>query len=180
MDALTFDLTSMFTGADFPTEEFPIFVNERIAYEIAAVDAKIAADPDNESLEEKRAEILKEAEKFCFRIRITGVPKDQYIAVGEEIQERFPSEFNSFGRLKPNKDREEALESSLWALYITSITAPDGSVGEGITPEEATEMRRRLPSAATDKIASKISEMAALTRKGFEGLAQEIDFLSQR
>lgn len=180
MDALTFDLTSMFTGEDFPTDTFPVFVNERIAFELSRLEEKILQDPENEALEAERVRLLDEARGAMFEVTLQGVPRDQYLAVVEDIAERFPSELTGLGRLKPNRDRDEALESAVWSLYIKSIRDPHGAVGEGITEEEATLMRRNLPGPAVSDIATRISNLSQSVQKGYEGLAQEIDFLSQR
>lgn len=180
MDPETFDLSDMFTGVDFPTEEVPVFLNERVAYDLSKVEEEIAKSPDDEKLEKKRKALVKEASKSCFTFHLEGIPSSNLQNALDEIEKIRPQEFTTFGRPKPDPERNEMTLDAIWVLFIKKIVSPDGKVATVETTEDARSLRKGVPFEVSEKVTAAINELRERVAKGFESLAMETDFLSKR
>ena len=180
MDAKTFDLSEMLSGINYPTVDVPVFLNEDLAFRIADLDERIAKHPEDEALETERESLVEEAKKFLYVVHLKGISRDTYLTALEQVTSEHKPETDSLGRLKPNPEGDAALERKLWALYIESVTDPSGRTVDGVSEEEAHGLIRNLPYTAVEAIGQGISDLSLKTRKGFEDLALETDFLSQR
>jgi hypothetical protein len=62
-----------------------------------------------------------------------------------------------------NPDRDRYFTGLLWQAHIKKIVDPQGNEQEGITVEDAFELRRSLPLASIGKITEAIEKMRAAT-----------------
>jgi hypothetical protein len=60
-------------------------------------------------------------------------------------------------------DRNTLFTELLWQKHIVKITAPDGSVQDGVSLEDVSELRRSLPIAATGKLTEAIEKIRTAT-----------------
>lgn len=180
MDSETFDLSDLTSGISYPKDEVVITIDEDAAYQLTRIEKEIQANPEDESLEEKRQALVKRAADSRYVFRLQGHPRSSLLAAFEAVHERFPVEFGSFGKIKPNPERVEAEADIVWATHIIEIEDPQGRKAYVNSEEEARELRRGIPSFASEAVMNAINDLTENVTKGFENLAMETDFLSKR
>lgn len=174
----------------YPTEDVEVFIDEELAYAAAMLDEQVKeldekADKtvaDEEILQQimdKREKLIAEKEELMSQIggtvyvfTVTGISEgkrdDMYKLVTDKYPIEYRSESNAFTGEKireeiENPERNRLFTEMLWQAHITKITAPDGSVQDGITIEEASELRRSLPIATIGKITEAIEKLRVTT-----------------
>lgn len=186
----TFKIMDVLQERSFPTEEVEVYLNEAVAYLAAQIDEKIEAidkkmakleegSPDLKKLSKERASILEEKEKALdeiddssFTFHLTGISEgkreDLYALCLKEYPMEYETERNVFTAQSEKKeidnpDRDRYFTTLLWQACISKIVDSDGNEQEGITFDEAAELRRSLPFAATAKITSAVEKLRTAT-----------------
>ena len=183
-DFKTFDVADMFAGISYPESEVPFYTDQAIAYEFnklsqEALEAVRAKDEKRaKEIEERREALIKKAESNRFTFHLRGQSRDNRDAVLKSVRDKFPVERDFLGRETPNAEADELYINSYWALHITKIVKPDGSVL--VAPDAAAikVIRGNSPDSEVDKIEAAIQELTGGAKSGFESIAQEHDFLS--
>lgn len=184
LDFKTFDVADMFAGISYPEDSVPFYTDQAIAYEFHklsqdALEAVHAKDEKRaKEIEERREVLIKKAESNRYTFHLRGQSRDSRDAVLKSVQEKFPVERDFLGREIPNGEADELYINSYWALHITKIEKPDGSVL--VAPDAAAIkiIRGNSPDSEIDKVEAAIRELTGGAKSGFESLAQEHDFLS--
>ena len=171
----------------FPECFLDIYLDEALAFLISELDE--AMDKTGKSLDGKKALSKKEVETFETRrdeilnrkdeliekmggakyvFHIKGISEGQRQDIFDKTIEKFPMKYeknrNPFtGNLEKEEigdlDRDRYFSDLLWEAYIVKIVSPDGETQEGISFEEATELRRSLPAASVAKISEGIEKL---------------------
>jgi hypothetical protein len=171
----------------FPESFLDIYLDEALAFLISELDE--AMDKTGKSLDGKKALSKKEVETFETRrdeilnrkdeliekmggakyvFHIKGISEGQRQDIFDKTIEKFPMKYeknrNPFtGALEKEEigdlDRDRYFSDLLWEAYIVKIVSPDGETQEGISFEEATELRRSLPAASVAKISEGIEKL---------------------
>lgn len=176
----TFDLSAALAGRTFPEIVVPAFLDEAVQFDLSRLDKRIARATNEEApeLEKEREELLAMFKEFALKIKVKGTPRHLRKATLDKVMEQYPQERDSFGRLKPNDEADEAFALSTWLLHVVEIAAPDGSV---LNPTEADiiNFRNNAPDSAIVAVEIAIKELSEGSKSGYETAVQEIDFLSQ-
>ena len=186
----TFKIMDALQERAFPTEKVEVYLNEAVAYLAAQIDEKIEAidkkiakleqdSPDFKKLSKERDLILAEKEEALseiddssFTFHLTGISEgkreDLYALCLKEYPMEYETERNVFTAQSEKKeidnpDRDRYFTTLLWQACITKIVDSDGNEQEGITFDEAAELRRSLPFAATAKITSTVEKLRTAT-----------------
>lgn len=185
LNAQTFDVADMFTGAAYPTDTIPFYTNPAIAYQFHKLseEAKEAVKAKDENLarevEEKREELIRKSERFRYEIHIRGASRDNRRAIQEGIQAEYPEETDLFGRTKANPEADEKYANRMWALHIEKIVRPDGAILVSLDESGIKVIRGNAPDSEIANVEAAIHELSEGAKSGFESLAQEHDFLSK-
>jgi hypothetical protein len=173
----------------FPTDEVEIFIDEHAAFLASGVETKIADIAklmDNTSdtkelkeLTERHEELVARLEKIVeemggarYVIHIQGISEGEREDLFERALEKYPMQHevdrNPYtGEVerteKDNPKRDRLFTNLIWQAHIKKIVAPDGSEQDGISVEEAVELRRALPLASIGKITEAIEKMRTST-----------------
>lgn len=180
MDSETFDLSDLTSGISYPKDEVVITIDEDAAYQLAGVEKALLKDPENSDLEEQRKELVTRAANSRYIFRLQGHPRSALMVAFEDVNERFPVEYGSFGKVKPNPERLEAEMDVVWATHIVEIEDPQGRKAQVNSEEEARDLRRGIPPFASEAVMEAINNLTDNVTKGFESLVMETDFLSKR
>lgn len=183
----TFNIVNVLAERGYPREEVKVFLDEETAYALVRTDKKIddleenaSSDVEEFALEAQaeqarlidyRAKLFEKLQESLYVFHIVGMPegvRDKLIA---ESFEKFPQEMiedkNIMGEVtrtpKENVDRDFYVTSLMWQKSIEKIVAPDGSVQQGVTHEDVTEMAQSLPVSATTKITNSIDKLRLST-----------------
>ena len=171
----------------FPEMSLDIYLDEALAFLIAELDEalseignsadkkKALSKKEVDEFEKRRDEILNRKDeliekmggaKYVFHIK--GISEGKRQDIYDQAIEKFPMKYEKnrnpyTGALEKeeidNVDRDRYFTDLLWEAYIVKITAPDGEEQDGITLEEATELRRSLPAASVAKISEGIEKV---------------------
>jgi hypothetical protein len=185
-----FSIINVLKERAYPSENIDIYIDESIAYNASEIDKRIKeidrnSDEivaDSDALQEaiarrdeliiQRDSIIEElgGNKYVFTITgiSEGVREDLYKLSTDKYPVQVEKKMNPF----TGQDESEELESLdrnrlftnlLWQGHITKIVAPNGDVQDGITAEEAVELRRSLPIASSGKITEAIEKIRTAT-----------------
>lgn len=171
----------------FPESFLDIYLDEALAFLISELDE--AMDKTSKSMDRKKALSKKEVEAFESRrdeifnrknelveemggakyvFHIKGISEGRRQDIFDKTIEKFPMKYEKnrnpyTGALEKeeigNLDRDRYFSDLLWEAYIVKIVSPDGEEQQGITFEEATELRRSLPAASVAKISEGIEKL---------------------
>ena len=171
----------------FPQSFLEIYLDESIAFVISELDEalervgnsadrkKALTKKEADDFEKKRNEILDQkdklieelgGEKYVFQIQ--GISEGKRQDIYDKTVEKFPIKYeknrNPFtGVLEKdeieNADRDRYFTDSLWEAHIVKVISPQGEEQQGISLEEATELRRGLPAASVNKISEGIEKI---------------------
>ena len=184
-----FKIADVLKDRAFPTKEINIFIDEDAAYMAAQVEAEIkkmgqsmdkTTDPKeleelttrHEELISRLDEIVEEmgGTKYVFHLQgiSEGLREDLYDKALEKYPlqhdvDRNPLTGEVERREKENPKRDRMFTNLIWQSHIKKIVAPDGSVQEGISFDEAVELRRALPLASSGKITETIESLRTAT-----------------
>lgn len=171
----------------FPESHLDIYLDEALAFLIAELDE--AMDETGKSMDKRKALSKKEVDEFEKRrdeildrknklieemgggkyvFNIKGISEGQRQDIFDKTVEKFPMKYEKnrnpyTGALEKEEiseaERDRYFSDLLWQAYIVKIVSPDGEEQEGITLEEATELRRSLPAASVAKISEGIEKL---------------------
>jgi hypothetical protein len=185
-----FNIVDVVKGRSYPTDQIDVFIDEGVAFRAAELNeaiTKISETMDKKNLDKKdldeflakREEILNQKDKLIeemggtrYVFHLTGISEGKRQDIYDKAVEKFPVEYeknrNAFtGETEKveleNPERDRYFTSMLWQASITKIVSPDGEEQEGITLEDAIELRRSLPLASNSAITEAIEKMRAAT-----------------
>lgn len=187
MDATTFDIADMFSGASMPKADVEVYTNAGLAQEIHKTNQEIsravtdnASEDELKALQGKAEELYRKAQSCRYVFHLTGVRRELQINLLRDIEEKYPVQTDFLGREKFNIERSEYEQNATWALYIERIEAPNGAVRVSPTVEEVALIRGNLPAPEITKVSAAINSLTDDVSKGIEAIAAEHDFLSRR
>lgn len=185
-----FKILDVIKDRAYPTENIDVFIDEELAYAAAMLEEEIARlnneadksvlNPEElEALIEKREKIIAEKDELMKQIggtvytfTITGISEGKRDDMLKLANDKYPIEYrtdsNAFTGEKTRQEiespeRNKLFTEMLWQAHITRITAPDGSVQDGISIEDAQELRRSLPIATIGKLTEAIEKLRVTT-----------------
>jgi len=184
-----FSIVEALKDKAFPSDEINIFIDEDAAFMAAEVEEKIkklANTMDStvdsaelaeltkrhEELIENLDKTIKEMGDTRYVFHIQGISEGQREDLYDRALEKFPMQHEVDRnpltgeverREKENPKRDRLFTNLIWQAHIKKIVAPDGSVQEGITVEEAIELRRALPLASIGKVTESIEKLRTAT-----------------
>ena len=198
-----FNIVEAVKGRAYPKLDVEVFIDEDAAYvatqiesEIKKVTDEMDSNSDNkelkkltESYEEflaKKNEIIESmgGSRYVFHLQgiSEGVRNDLYDKALEKFPMKYETDRNPLTGESTKKEIEDEKRNKyftdmLWSSYILKITAPDGSEQDGISVEDASELRRSLPIASASKITDAIEKMRVATAVFM--LSVDEDFLAK-
>lgn len=198
-----FNIVDVVKGRGYPTSQVDVFLDEDAAYLATKVEEEIKKlglemDKTSDSSElkkitklyeefiSKKQKIIEEmgGSRYVFHLRgiSEGQRNDLYDKTLAEYPMKYETDRNPLTGESTKKEIEDEQRNKyftdlLWSSYITKIVAPDGSEQEGISFEDARELRRSLPIAAASKITDSIEKMRVATAVFM--LSVDEDFLAK-
>ncbi|MCK9603154.1 MAG: hypothetical protein M0R66_02060 [Candidatus Omnitrophica bacterium] len=174
----TFNLKEALAGISYPEDTVTVFLDAKLMYEYSQAKREWDYDPANKKKEARVEELEKTFEGIALKVTVKDMPSRIRRDVVNKVRGEFPPEKNMFGMAIDTPEGQEELQLQLWALYITSITAPDGTV---IVPdvEDIKLLRDEAPDIALDTIRKAIDGLTEITKSGYEQAVQAPGFLSQ-
>ncbi len=185
-----FKILDVLQDRGYPTEQVEVFLDEAVAYAasdlddaIKELDRQLDREAGNndavDDLMKRRDEVLDRKEKLVeemggarYVFHLMGISEGKRQDLYDRAVGQFPIEYerdrNAFTgesdkKEIDNQERDRFFTTLLWEAHVTKIVAPDGSVQEGINFDEALELRRVLPLAATGAITEGIEKMRTAT-----------------
>jgi 3-dehydroquinate dehydratase len=182
-----FNIVNAVKGRAFPESFLDIYLDESLAFILSELDEalseagksidgkKALSKKEVDAFEKRRDEILDRKNelieqmggaKYVFHIK--GISEGSRQDIYDKTVEKFPIEYeknrNPFtGALEKEEieevDRDRYFSDLLWQAHIVKIVAPDGDEQDGISLEDATELRRSLPAASVAKISEGIEKL---------------------
>lgn len=186
----TFSIINVLKERAYPAEEVEVFIDEDVAFLAAQVEEEItfantrldanAADAElletimseRDALIAKRDEMVKSMGGNKYIFSISGISEGLREDLYKKSVEKFPVEIikksNSFtgqdeSSETENPERNRLFTNMLWSSHIKKITAPDGATQDGVTFDDALELRRSLPIASSSKITESIEKLRTAT-----------------
>lgn len=174
----------------YPKHKVEVFLDEAVAYAAAELDdalkdldrqldKKAAATDAVEELMRRRDEILDKKDKIVeemggarYVFHLTGISEGARQDLYDNAIAKFPIEYekdrNAFTgesdkKEIDNAERDRYFTTLLWQAHIEKIVDPNGDEQEGVTFDDAVELRRVLPLAAIGAITEAIEKMRTST-----------------
>jgi len=186
----TFSIVKVVKERGYPKDSVNVYLNEDLAYQVAQVNEAIdtigkemdtaGADPKvlnefmsrRDAIFENRDALLAQmsAEKYVFHVK--GMSEGQRQDLFDKAVEAYPIVIiqkldqvtGEFGDVEVESvERDRLFTTLLWEHSIEKIVTFDGDVQEGITEEDAWELRRSLPLAALTNITESIERLRIAT-----------------
>lgn len=133
MDETNFDLRAFLADRAYPTSKIRVLLSEKLAFEIAALEHKIAGITNKEELKQLETDLAKlyeqrQGELFTFHLR--GVSRRKREDIQSKGMSQIPYKFDMYGRDDPTQQvaRQKLVEELLFHAYITQIDWPSGKV----------------------------------------------------
>lgn len=192
LDHNTFDLLDAISGRSYPEHEVRVSFDEKKAFDLYQTDNRIKilsvmvhlSDEEKAELErlrdEVRPQLISDLKSSTYTFKLRGVSRDARDEVVELADKEYPKERDARGRVVPDKNRAEYIENQYWLLHIVSITNPQGKTNADLDSETVQLFRDQAPVFAVEAVAAGIRELIEGSKAGFESLAQDTDFLSER
>jgi hypothetical protein len=184
-----FSIVDALRDRAYPTDMVEVFLDESIAFIAADIEnaiKKIGEKMDKESEKKQIDALLKKQEEFLdkkdklvkemggarYVFHLQGISEGLREDLWKKSVERYPIKHETdrnplTGRVERTEiespDRDKFFTSLLWEAHIKKIIDPQGDEQDGITFEEAVELRRALPLASIGKITEAIEKMRAAT-----------------
>ena len=184
-----FNIVDALKGRGYPTSEIEVFIDENVAFvasdledEIRKLDEKMNSEKDKAALEELIAaqeKLVSEKDKLIeemggarYVFHLQGISEGQRDDIWNKSIEKYPIKHDTdrnplTGKVDrvevQNPQRDKYFTGLLWQAHIKKIVDPSGDEQDGITVEEAFELRRSLPLASIGKITEAIEKMRAST-----------------
>ena len=185
-----FNIVDAVRGRAYPKNTVDVFIDEEVAYNVAELNElidKIGQEMDKKNVDKKhmdkllaeRDKIMSDREKIIeemggtkYVFHLTGISEGDRQDIYDKALKQHPMKYDKSrspltGMVEKEEiedpERDRYFTTLLWQSHITKIVAPDGSEQEGITYEDALELRRILPLAAITTITEAIEKMRAST-----------------
>lgn len=184
-----FNIVDVLKGRGYPTSEIEVFIDENVAFvasdledEIRKLDEKMNSEKDKAALEEliaaqeklvsEKDKLIKEMGGTRYVFHLQGISEGQRDDIWNKSIEKYPIKHDTdrnplTGKVDrvevQNPQRDKYFTGLLWQAHIKKIVDPSGDEQDGITVEEAFELRRSLPLASIGKITEAIEKMRAST-----------------
>lgn len=184
-----FNIVDVLKGRGYPTDEVDVFIDESVAFvasdledKIRKLSEKMEAEKDKSKLDEvlkkyedlmnEKDALIKEMGGTRYVFHIQGISEGQRDDIWKKSVERFPIKHDTdrnplTGKVDrvevQNPERDKYFTGLLWQAHIKKIVDPEGNEQDGITVEDAFELRRSLPLASIGKITEAIEKMRAAT-----------------
>ena len=186
----TFKIIDVLQERAFPTEQVEVYLDEGVAYHAARMDEALKElekqidkmpelSDELKELAKERDDLLDEKQKLIeeiggsqFVFHLTGISEgkreDLYELCLKEYPMQYETERNPFTGQSEKKEiesteRDRYFTGLLWQACITKIVDPNGDEQDGITYDEAAELRRSLPLTASSKINNAIEKLRTAT-----------------
>jgi hypothetical protein len=184
-----FNIVDVLKGRGYPTDEVEVFIDESVAFVASEIEDAIKKLSDRMDFEKDKSqldELLKRHEEFInkkdklieemggarYVFHLEGISEGARDDIWKKSTERYPIKHDTDRNPLTGKvdrvevqspERDKYFTSLLWQAHIKKIVDPEGNEQEGITLEEAFELRRSLPLASIGKITEAIEKMRAAT-----------------
>jgi len=186
----TFKIMDVLQERAFPTEEVEVYLDEEAAYLASQIDDQLKemqkkidkssdASKELKELNAKYEEIVAKKDALVeeiggsrFVFHLTGISEGKREDLYELCLKKYPMKYetdrNPFtgqGEKKEinDPDRDKYFTNLVWQAHIAKIVDPSGDIQEGITYDEAVELRRSLPLSATTYINNAIEKLRTAT-----------------
>ena len=186
----TFKIMDVLENRAYPTDEVEVYLDEEAAYLASQIDdqlkeiqKKIDKSSDSskqlkdlnaeyEEILAKKDALIEEIGGSKFVFHLTGISEGQredlYALCLKEYPMEHDKERNPFtGQVDKkeieNPDRDKYFTNLVWQAHISKIVSPDGDEQNGVTYDEAVELRRSLPLSAITRINNAIEKLRTAT-----------------
>lgn len=182
----TFDLRETLANRAYPTTSVKVWMDEKVFFEIAALNRKITDTPNDDkkaikALENELEAKLKQRDDEAFRVHLRGVSKQARNDLQTEAMVQIPFIRDIYGREDDKRtwDRANLLSEIYFAEYITKIVNPVGDE-QVFTEENKRDLARAFIGQAPD-FSVQIVDQAIGALRGEQEMAdysnQSVDFL---
>ena len=184
-----FSIVEALRDRAYPTDVVEVFLDESLAFIAADIESaikKLGEKMDKQSDKKELEALLKKQEEFLnkkdklveemggarYVFHLQGISEGVREDLWRKSTERYPVKHENdrnplTGKVERTEiespERDKLFTSLLWESHIKKIVDPSGNEQEGITLEEAMELRRALPLASIGKITEAIEKMRAAT-----------------
>lgn len=183
LDAKSVSIADVLSGRSYPTETVEVYMDEGVAYEISKVNAEIAIatkkSEDTADLEKRLEDLVKKGSESRLTFHLRGISRHDRQNIVKAVMEEHPQKTDFLGRPEPDLDADEMYTNLTWAALTEKIEVSAGVV-EPVGTDDINLLRANLPDGALETIAKAVSALTEGAKSGFETLAQEHGFLSQR
>jgi len=186
----TFKIVDVVKNRGYPKDQVDVFLDESVAFQAAEINEainSIAQEMDKSGVDKKtlndllkrredildaREKLLEEMGESKYVFHLTGISEGKRQDLFDQAVKKYPiktvNKMNQVtGELEDkeveNIDRDRYFTSLLWEAGISKIVSPDGDEQDGITFEDAEELRRMLPLASLTTITEALEKMRAAT-----------------
>ena len=184
-----FNFLDRLASRNYPTEDVVIFLDEAAGHRIEklATDLSNTSDSDQAAIIEKQIDALAEkARESRYVVHLRGISVEAYDATVDEATAMYPLEYRETRHPLTmelerypveSEGREIYFRTHLWAKYIESVEAPDGSVDDNISPQWVAAFLNHSPIVAQARIKNGIEQLRMVT--GWMDQIQGEDFLAK-
>ena len=184
-----FNIVDVLKGRGYPTDEIEVFIDENVAFvasdiedSIRKLGEKMDSEKDKYKLDElvdlhqkliaEKDKLIEEMGGARYVFHLQGISEGQRDDIWKKSIEKYPIKHDTdrnplTGKVDrvevQNPERDKYFTGLLWQAHIKKIVDPTGDEQEGITVEDAFELRRSLPLASIGKITEAIEKMRAST-----------------
>jgi len=183
-----FKIVDVVKGRGYPKNTVDVYISEDLAHTAAALDEKInqlqesmdsksvtpqgrkALANQHEKLVEEKEKLVAEISEDKYVFHITGISEGDRESLEKKAYEKYPAKYdtdrNPFTGESTKKeigdlDRQKFFTVLLWSAHIEKIVSPSGDEQNGISPEDASELRNHLPVASISRITEAIEKIRA-------------------
>jgi len=183
-----FKIVDVVKGRGYPKNTVDVYISEDLAHTAAALDEKInqlqesmdsksvtpqgrkALANQHENLVEEKEKLVAEISEDKYVFHITGISEGDRESLEKKAYEKYPAKYdtdrNPFTGESTKKeigdlDRQKFFTVLLWSAHIEKIVSPSGDEQNGISPEDASELRNHLPVASISRITEAIEKIRA-------------------
>ena len=162
----------------FPSQEVNVYLDEETAYLAAEANERLkqtaAATKEYDAIQVEIESLLAKLEESKYVFTIQGISESRRDQILKLASDKYPIEYREdknpyTGEIKreevEDENRNNLFTSMLWSEHIAKIVAPDGSIQENISAEDAKELRGALPlasSALVNRAIEKIRSASAI------------------
>ncbi len=183
LDAKNVSIADILSGIAYPTETVDVYMDESTAYEISKVNAELSVKTrkglDTSEEESKLDDLVKKGASSLRTIHLQGVSRHDRQNIIRTVMEDHPQKTDFMGRVQPDMEADERYTNLLWAAMIQKIESPAGELSP-VSEADVKTLRGAAPEPALELINKAVAALTEGAKSGFETLAQEHNFLSQR